>query len=211
MSTRFRNKQLQQRKRVIEQIEQLHPHRMLNYLIITASSFVFIYFLISFLQFSQFDFSLPKPNHFPKFFAVSTVLIIASLVFSTRIMDLYRSDKIKNLRLLLSRLLIIGLLFIITQSLAWLELLNMELAIPIQKYQSYLFIFSGIHSLHMAAGVVILGLLFYRISSVEGDLVKSVVYLTNPYDKIKLDIFSTLWHFTLISWMLIYAFFVIVF
>jgi cytochrome c oxidase subunit 3 len=211
MPTSDRKLRLLKRKPVIQRIEQLHPHKLLNYLIIAASCMMYLFLIISFLQFSQVDFALPGADHYPKFFSISAIIMSVSLIFSTRIKEAYLNDQVKYLRVLLSSLLITGLVFIIVQSLGWLELLSSESPARIQKFQSYLFLFSGMHMLHVVAGVVMLGLLFYRITTIEGDPVKSIVMLTNPYEKIKLEIFTTLWHYAVISWLIIYTFFLLIF
>jgi cytochrome c oxidase subunit 3 len=211
MSTSDRHLKLRKYKPVIRRIEQMHPHKMLTYLMIVGSSLIYLFFVISFFQFSNFDFVLPGPDHFPKLFIISTVMLTASLVFSTRIREAYRQDRIKQLRILLSSMLIVGLLFMITQALAWFELLAEDFPLRLQKFQSYLFLFSGVHLVHVAAGVVMVGFQFYRISSIEGDPVKCIVLLTNPYEKIKLEIITMFWHYILLTWMLIFTLFLVVY
>ncbi len=113
-------------------------------------------------------------------------------------------DKIRSLRVKLSLILIAGLLFIILQSLAWLEILNMNADRDMEAIQNYLYLFSGLHLTHVIAGVVLTAYLFYRVASVEGDPVKSLVLVTNPFEKTLLEIFITFWHYTIGLWIVIY-------
>ncbi len=202
---------LQKNKPVIRRIEQMHPHKMLNYLIIVGSSIVYMFLIISFLQ----KFYL-HTNHFseiqiPKFFTVSTLILVASLLFTVNISRAYHEDRLKDLRIMLSLVLIAGLLFFIAQSIAWLELLSQHTDSKNGEIIYYLYLFSGIHLIHIVAALVFVGILFYRIASVEGDPIKSIILLTNPYEKIKLEMFSHLWHYIVASWTLLFFLFLFLF
>jgi cytochrome c oxidase subunit 3 len=185
-------------------IEHIHPYKILTYVMILASSLVFTFYILSFLNLLQFDISKVPPTHFPKLFSVSTILIIASLALSTKLLNDYVYDNIKFIRIRLSMILIIGLLFIILQSLAWLEILNIKVGQDAETAQNYLYLFSGLHLTHVIGGVILAAFLFYRIASVEGDPVKSIILLTNPFEKLLLEIFTAFWHYVVLLWVVIY-------
>lgn len=204
MSESDKKFKLKKQMPAIRRMERLHPHKMLAYIMILASSIVFVFYLMSFLKLSLFDFGQIPSSYFPRFFSVSTILLTTSMAFSTKIMNDYFHDNIKKLRISLSLIMIAGLLFIIIQSLAWLEILNMESEPDIELLQNYLYLFSGLHLIHILAGLILATYLFYRIVSVEGDPVKSLILLTNPYEKILLEIFTIFWHYLIILWIVIY-------
>lgn len=198
---------LKKSKPVIQRIESLHPYKMLGYLLIASSTLALLFAVIAFVQanWNQIDqFSAYK---LPRFFSLSTLLLVSTLVFSSRIGYLYKHDQIVRLRVALSLMLIMGLVFIITQSLAWLELLNYPSEKPAEMLLSYLFLFSGSHMLFTAFSLVMVGMLFYRISSIEDDPVKSLILLTNPYEKVKLEITATFWHYLVGVWTALYLMF----
>ncbi len=204
MSESDKKFKLEEQKPTIRRIERLHPHKLFAYLMILASSIVFIFYLLYFLKLSLFDFGQIPSSYFPKFFSVSTILLTTSLIFSTKILNDYFHDHIKQMRVSLSLIMITGLLFIIFQSLAWLEIINMETEKNMETIQNYLYLFSGLHLIHILTGVIFAAWLFYKIVSIEGDPVKSIILLTNPYEKILLEIFTTFWHYLIILWIVIY-------
>jgi cytochrome c oxidase subunit 3 len=142
---------------------------------------------------------------------LSTLLLLVSLIFSTKLIPDYLHDKIKSLRIRLSLILIAGLLFVILQSLAWLEILNMHVAPEMETIQNYLYLFSGLHLTHIIAGVILTAYLFYRVASVEGDPVKSLILLTNPFEKTLLEILTVFWHYTIALWVVIYLMLLLVY
>ena len=185
---------------VIQRLERMHPQKMLNYLVMVGSGVVYVFLIISFLQ----KFYL-NPSHFngarmPKFFVISTLILVASLLFTINLGKAYREDRVKDMRVMLSLVLISGLLFFISQSIAWLELVNEQPGPGNAETINYLFLFSGIHLIHIVAAMVFVGLLFYKMASVEGDPIKSIIMLTNPYEKLKLEMFAFFWHYVVASW-----------
>jgi len=204
MSESDRKFKLEKQLPAIRRIERVHPHKMLAYMMILASSIVFIFYLLSFLKLSLFDSGQIPSSYFPKLFSVSSILLTTTLIFSTKILNDYFHDNIKKLRISLSLIMITGLLFMIIQSLAWLEILNMETEPDIEILQNYLYLFSGLHLIHILAGVILAAYLFYRIISVESDPVKSIILLTNPYEKNLLEIFTVFWHYLIVLWIVIY-------
>lgn len=202
---------LNKSKPVMQRIERLHPHKMLNYLILVGSSIVFMFLCISFLQKYYLDTNHFHGTQIPKFFTVSTLILIASLLFTVNISRAYREDRVKDLRIMLSSVLITGLLFFITQSISWLELLSQHNNPKNTEIIYYFYLFSGIHLIHIIASMVFVGILFYRIATVEGDPIKSIILLTNPYEKIKLEMFQVFWHYVVASWTLLFLMFLFLF
>jgi cytochrome c oxidase subunit 3 len=198
-------------KPVLQRIEQLHPYILFCYLTIASSVLFNIFLLISFLQKSAFDFSPVGPDHFPKFFHLSSILLAGTFALSSGILSAYEKDEVGTLRKKLSFMIITGLILIIMQALGWIELLGTEAARKVHLYNDYLYLFSGILTLHIVASTVFVGFQFYKISSVEGDPVKSLILLTNPYEKVKLEIYVTFWRYTAIAWIVIYLFYLFVY
>lgn len=201
---------LKKSKPVIARIERLHPFKMLGYLLILSSLLALIFMIISFFQSIQFRIDQFTPYKLPRFYAVSTLILSLSMIFSVQILNLYQHDQVRRLRIALSMVLIMGLVFIITQSLAWLELLHYPSEPQAQILLSYLFIFSGSHMVLMVGALVLVAVLFYKISSIEDDPVKSLILLTNPYEKVKLEIFTTAWHYLVATWLFLFLLFLFI-
>lgn len=199
------------KKPVIERIEGIHPFKMINYLLISVTCLlnaVICFFFIKHLAFTldgNFDFILPK------FFTVSTILLIASVYFTSRVLDAYKSDNISYLRKLLSYTLISGLLFFIAQSISWMELLIQEVNFEDNHITTFVFTFSAIHLTFVLVGMIASGILFYKYMLIENDPVKTLIVATNPVEKVKLEVYKVFWHFNVLSWTMIFLMFLFIF
>lgn len=202
---------ISKKRPVIERIEKLHPYKMINYLIISVSCL--LYALLSYLFIKQLAFELKGDIDvtLPKFFSVSTILLLCSVYFTSGLLIAYKTDRITEIRKLLSYTLIAGLLFFISQALAWIELLKDGDVMDINKSANYLFAFSALHIFYLLTGLVVSALLFYRYMMIEHDPVKSLIAATNPMEKMKLEVFRSFWHFIVFSWTLIFLMILFVF
>lgn len=199
------------KKPVLDRIENIHPHKMINYLTVSIScllyafiTFLFIKYLVNELE-GSYSFSLPK------FFTISTLLLAVSGLFSSRLMGAYKNDEITLLRKQLSFLLLTGLLFFISQSAAWIELLYHDQAAENSKITTYLVTFTIVHLTFVFVGMIMAAILFYRYMLIENDPVKTLIAVTNPAEKVKLEIFRTFWYFNMLSWALIFLMLLFIF
>lgn len=190
---------------VFERIESMHPLRMINYLIISVSCILFAFISFLFITHLAFDLKGNFDYQLPKFFVVSTIIMVVSTHFTFRLVAAFENDAIAQLRSLLSYMLISGLLFFLSQAIAWMEILELDFIHQSTRITNYLFLFSGIHFIYVLAGVILSALLFYKYMMIENDPVKTIITTTNPHEKIKLQIFRTYWNFTVYSWALIFA------
>lgn len=195
------------RKPAIGEIERMHPLKMVNFLAISSSCV--LYAIISFLLIKHLAFELDGNYSFnlPKFFTVSTIVIICSMYFTSRIINAYKNDEIVFLKKQLSFSLFSGLLFLIFQSMAWMELLTNEVIPEKNQITNYVFILSAIHFGYVFVGMIMSVILFYKYLLIENDPVKTLIVTTNPMEKVKLEIYKVFWHFNVFSWTLIFLMF----
>jgi len=76
---------------------------------------------------------------------------------------------------------------------------------------SYVYVISGLHFAHMIGGISALGLMIYQHSKVLGDPVKELIFFTNPFEKTKIDLVATYWHFTDVVWLVLFVYFLLTF
>lgn len=200
------------RKPALDSIESIHPHKMLAYLIISVScllysviSYFFIEHLSSKFSSSELFFKLPR------FFTVSTLILTISGLFASRLVRAYQDDDITGLRKQLGYLLITGLLFFISQSAGWIELLNNDPVLENGSIAAYLLIYTGAHLTYVFAGMIMTAILFYKYMLIENDPVKTLIMVTNPHEKIRLEVYTIFWNFNLLSWALIFLMLLFVF
>ena len=153
----------------------------------------------------NFSFTLPK------FFTVSTILLICSVYVTSRNLKAYQNDDITLLRKNLSFILIAGLLFFISQFVAWMELISNDITLEKNSIADYLFAFSALHLFYVLASLIMSGVLFYRYMLIENDPVKTLIMATNPVEKLKLEIYTTFWNFNVLSWTMIFLMLLFIF
>lgn len=199
------------KKPVIERIEGIHPLKMINYLVISISCLLYAFISYMFIKHLAFELKGNFTFNLPKFYTISTILLICSVYFTSRMLNAYKNDEISLLRKLLSFTLISGLLFFISQTIAWMELLRNDFIPDSNNIITYVFVFSAIHLAYVLTGMIISAILFYKYMLIENDPVKTLIAATNPLEKVKLDIYTIFWHFNVISWVMIFLMFLFIF
>lgn len=199
------------KKPVIKRIEGIHPFKMINYLLISISCLLYAFISFMFIKHLAIELDGNFNFYLPKFFTVSSILLICSVYFTSRVLYAYQNDDISSLRKLLSYTLITGLLFIISQSISWMELLSHEVNFEKNHIATYVFTFSAIHLAFVLVGMIMSGILFYTYMLIENDPVKTLIAATNPIEKIKLEVYKVFWHFNVISWTMIFLMLLFIF
>lgn len=199
------------KKPVIEGIEGIHPLKMINYLVISISCILYAFISFMFIKHLVFELKGIYLFDLPKFFTISTILLICSVYFSSRTLNAYKNDEILLLKKLLSFTLISGIMFFVSQSVAWMELLRNDAILEKNNVATYVFIFSAIHLGYVLAGMIMAAILYYRYMLIENDPVKTLIATTNPLEKVKLEIYKIFWHFNVISWVMIFLMFLFIF
>ncbi|MCK5206999.1 MAG: hypothetical protein KAQ79_03235 [Cyclobacteriaceae bacterium] len=199
------------KKPVIERIEGIHPLKMINYLVISISCLLYAFISYMFIKHLAFELKGNFTFNLPKFYTISTILLICSVYFTSRILNAYKNDEISLLRKLLSFTLISGLLFFISQTIAWMELLRNDFIPDSNNIITYVFVFSAIHLAYVLSGMIMSAILFYKYMLIENDPVKTLIAATNPLEKVKLEIYTIFWQFNVISWVMIFLMFLFIF
>ncbi len=192
---------------VIERIERLHPFKMINYLGISITCILYATISIMFIKHLVFELNGVFTFYIPKFFTVSTIIILCSVYFTSKILSAYSNDNIALLRKLLGLAIIFGLLFFFSQFVAWMEILKNDAISEKNGISTYLIIFSSVHLAYVLVGLIMSAILYFKYLLIENDPVKTLIVATNPIEKVKLEIYGVLWHFIVLSWTLVFLMF----
>lgn len=189
-----------------QKIEKLHPHKMLLYLSMFGSSLVFLFMITAYSisrpeQFLLRDFDLPKA------FILSTIVLLISSFTLSKVIQAYKEDRMKWMRNALGITLFLGLVFTVCQYIGWLELSKSGIYFSGKISGSFLYVISGLHILHLSAGMIFLSYFFYQSTITANDPVKSLIMVTNPYQKIRLEILTTYWYFMNALWLILFLYF----
>jgi cytochrome c oxidase subunit III len=130
-----------------------------------------------------------QPIPLPKTLWISTAVILWSSVLFERARRLYRHGE----HTLASRLLLItacsGAAFLASQLTAWRQLMLAGAYLEANPFNSFIYIFTGLHGIHLLGGLVALGVVLLRRSK-RRELVDAVCYY---------------WHFMGLLWVVLFA------
>jgi cytochrome c oxidase subunit 3 len=194
-----------------EKIEKLHPHKMLLYLAMFGSSLIFVFMLIAFT--STYNAPSGETSSFvmPKAFIFSTLVLLVSSYFVSRFERAYENEELKKLSGLMGVTILLGFIFTLSQYWGWHQLEQSGYSLQGLSSGAYLYVISGLHILHLVGGIFFMTYQFIKVSRVSRDAVRSLIMITNPYQKTKLEMLSAYWHFMDLLWVSMFLYFLFIF
>lgn len=205
MHNQDKNTKKETQRTVIGRLEKLHPHKTLLYLTIFASCLLFGFLIVAYAV--KTDTETYIDFKFPKAFIVSLVLLLFSSYSISKALGAFREDDMKALKHSLGATLLLGLAFTISQYVGWYELNQSNIYLSGEVSGSYLYVISGLHVLHLAIGLIFLTMTYTQISNIARDPVRRLIMVTNPYQRIKLEMLTTYWHFVDALWVILFFYF----
>jgi cytochrome c oxidase subunit 3 len=206
MQKENKNREQQKMQTTFSKIEKLHPHKMLLYLSIFGSCLIFLFMIIGHIS-SKPDADDFIRFKFPRAFIVSLVLLLLSSFSISKVLPAYLKDDMKTLKWYLGVTLFLGISFTMSQYIGWYELKQSGIYFSGKAAGSYLYVISGLHILHLAGGLVFLTLMYTHISRIARDPVKTLIMVTNPYERIRIEMLTIYWHFVDIIWVCLFFYF----
>lgn len=175
---------------------------MMLYIGMIGSGIVFLFLLLSFII------TLPSDvfanNTLPRFFILSSLLLLSASFILHRALDHYQKDNISALRSTLALTLSLGFLFALTQYIGWRELQAGGHNFSGIPSGSYIYVLSGVHLLHTGGGLLFLLMNYEHIGRKTADPVKALIYFTDPYERLKLKLVTIYWHYLGVVWLVIF-------
>ncbi|MCX2744826.1 hypothetical protein OO013_13160 [Mangrovivirga sp. M17] len=191
-----------------EKIESLHPYQTITYLSIFGSSIIFIFLLVVLFVSSEHS---AKPINLPVTFYISTGFLVFSHYFIARLPGFFEKENDLNLKRYLGFGILFTTLFGVSQLFAWMNLFNDEVYFDGQAVETLLYLLSGLHLIHIIAGLVFMIALFINSLTSLSDPVEKLIYFTNPFQKMKLSLLHAFWVFMDVSWFIILGTFIVMF
>jgi cytochrome c oxidase subunit III len=191
-----------------QRIEKMHPYQTLMYLGMFGSCLIFIFMTLAFLDseagnLERFGFKMPKS------FILSTLIILISGYSVSKMLLYYKEEKINKLKDSLLITFLLGLCFTILQFLGWKELVMMGIDFRGLPSGSFLYVLSGIHIFHLIGAMIFSLLMLFQYNKTEKDEIRNLVLLTNPYERMRIRLFTTYWHFMDLIWIALFLIFVL--
>ncbi|WP_291785259.1 cytochrome c oxidase subunit 3 [Cecembia sp.] len=193
-----------------QKIENMHPYQTLMYLGMFGSGLIFLFMTVAFLA-SATGNTEGMGFKMPKSFIISTFVIIISGYTVSKMLLHYKEESLFKLKNSLLSTFLLGIVFTILQILGWKELTLIGIDFQGLPSGSFLYVLSGIHIFHLLGAMVFALIMVAKYNKTQKDEIKHLLLLTNPYEKMKIQLFTTYWHFMDVIWLLLFMTFVLTF
>ncbi len=192
-----------------QKVEKMHPYQMMVYLGMVGSGIIFLFLTVSLaytyaISAASYSFYLPWP------FYASTVVMVTSSLFASRLLSNYGSQHFSQLQDGLAITCMLGLLFSLLQLWGWWELTQMGVGFRGLPFGSYLYVLTGIHISHLFGVMAFALALLLEVHGSARDAVKELVFSNNPYVKMKFQLLVTYWHFMDAIWLILFIILVLI-
>lgn len=180
-----------------------HPYKTYLFFAIAGSSILFLALSCVYIIWlthnpPEITVELPKP------FIISTILLLISSYTISQTHKAFLDDNNKNLLISLSLTLFLGIAFAVFQVWGWLKLIEAGFFINGDAAISFVYILSGMHLLHLSGGLLYLLFLTFKAFDNWNDPVRNLVYFTNRFELIRLDLITAYWHFMDVLWLVLF-------
>ena len=193
-----------------QRIEKQHPYETLLYLAMLGSGIIFLFLSLSFL-FSGREYLQGLNEQVPFAFLISTFLLVLSGYTAVKMRLYYQEENIAKLNRALQATFTLGLLFMVFQVLGWKELTDKGINFTGIPSGSFLYVLSGIHVLHLLGAMTFAAILLVELRKTQNDVVRRLVWSTNPYEKLRIRLFTVYWQFMDAVWLILFLLFVVSF
>lgn len=191
-------------------LEKFHPYKTFLFFALLGSTVVFM--AITFLYLVNLKRTLPPEDlKLPDIFFISTLLLLFSSYSVSKILAAFRNDSFKDIFMFLGMTLVSGILFTTCQVWGWSKLFESGFPLSIHNRVSFFYVITGIHFIHVFAGLVILSYIMIQCHLKSKDAVKALLYFSNNYNYTKFELAVIFWHFVDFLWLGLFLIFLCTF
>ncbi|WP_229725113.1 cytochrome c oxidase subunit 3 [Hymenobacter baengnokdamensis] len=188
-------------------IERVPPLLMLLYLALLGITMLFVTLVAMYVA-SRAQSTVPRGIHaFPRYFSLSTVVLLVSSYTLAQAPRLYRADDLPGLARCLGATLLLGSIFSGLQVLGWRELVQQGVLFTGERSGTFVYVISGLHVAHILAGLLFLLAQLLKTLHASRDAVRTLVFIRNPYHLRQLRALLTYWHFIDVLWVGLFGMF----
>ncbi|MBK9257261.1 MAG: cytochrome c oxidase subunit 3 [Saprospiraceae bacterium] len=189
----------------VERKYLIHPHYIMMFLSIAGITALFLGFSGAYL-YNRIQQDI-DPVQLPSLFYFNTVLIVGSSLALMKAKKAYFDDDTELYKKSLIFTLILTLGFLAAQILAWKQLVDSDILLNYSTLASYMYLISGLHFLHLIAGIPFLAGFIYVAYKKMKTPVTVFLYFADVDKKRKLDLLNIYWHFLDGLWIYLVLFF----
>ncbi|WP_256011224.1 cytochrome c oxidase subunit 3 [Desertivirga xinjiangensis] len=175
----------------------LKPKKFLMWLFVITSFMLFAALTSGFIVYTAGDPSRGIKMILPKLFMYSTCAIILSSVTMHLAYKSAKALKFTAQKMYLALTILLGVLFFVLQIQAWKGFVaDGVFFINPNASQSFIYVITGTHLLHIFAGIIVL-------ITALGGIMKNIPQVRNLF---RMEMASIFWHFLDILWIYLYVF-----
>ena len=193
-----------------QKLENFHPYETLLYLAMVSSGLIFLFLVVAFL-YSGLNQLEGLNRRMPIAFLISTFMLVLSGYTATKMRLHYQEENIPKLESSLRNTFVLGVAFTILQFAGWKELTDMGINFTGIPSGSFLYLLSGIHIFHLLGAMVFALMLLIQLRRTQEDGIRKLILVTNPYEKMRIRLFTVYWHFMDAIWLILFLLFVLSF
>lgn len=178
----------------VEQPLSMHPKKFALWLFIVTVVMIFAAFTSAHIvRQADGDWLI---YDLPSMLWYTSGIIILSSVFMQWAYKSAKRDKPEQVKLALAITTVLGILFLVGQVKAWGQMVDANVYFTGNPAGSFLYIFTGIHGLHLVSGVIYL--IYMLISSFR--------YKVHSKNMLNMEMSATWWHFLGGLWIYLFIF-----
>lgn len=176
----------------------IHPQKFMLWLFIVSSTLFFGGITSGYIVSRGIErernmwhtFDLP-----PIFWATTGVLLVSSVLLQLGVWGARKGD-FGRAKITLILTFALGVLFLFGQAIAWKLLYDQDVVWANGNADSYLFVITGLHMVHVIAGLIFTGIVMFK--AIRGRY--------TPGNMIGLENCATFWHFLDLLWVYLFIF-----
>lgn len=153
----------------------------------------------------------------PSGFYYSTAAILGSSLLFHGAYKAYFAEKYQQFKVFFATGFVLGLLFVILQYFAWIQLQESKIFLTTNQSSSFLYLITGVHAFHVLGGIAALVVLAAHVIRKRYDafafsLDESVIARRSTVRAkrlLRLELIFTYWHFVDFLWVYLLIFFLV--
>jgi len=182
-----------------------HPYNIMLFLTLTGITMLFLALTGAYI-YTRVQSQYLIPIKVPYLFLLNTLVLLASSYTMMLAKKAYLLDNTEAYQRNILTTLLLTILFVLMQLLAWKLLYSNNINIAHSNLASYLYAMSILHFAHVLAGLPFL-VMFYRTAILKmKEPVSVLIYFSDPLKKLKLNLLTFYWHFLDILWVYLVLF-----
>jgi len=188
---------MEEKLNYIEAAEQpiaMHPKKFALWLFIVTVVMIFAALTSAYIvrqsEGNWLEFDLPQI-----FWYSSGIIVLSSLTFHWAYISA-KKDNLQNLRIGMVITSVLGIVFLVSQWYGWIALVERDVYFVGNPAGSFLYVFTGLHGLHLVSGVIFLIIV----------LISSFRYKVHSKQLATLEMCVTFWHFLGGLWLYLFMF-----